>query len=293
MTSNLTGIAPGGLSYAIVDVFTREALSGNPLAVVTGADGLSAARMAAIAQEFNLSETTFISRPTMAGASWRLRSFTPGGEEVHGAGHNSLGAWWWLRVTNAVVPGTAHQELGGLVLPVQLSDEASPLVTLEQGRPQFTIPTVARGDLLSALGLPADAEVGDLVVGSVGSPHLLVSLSAAEVVDAADPDRAALRSLLAGIGAEGCYVYSAGEGEADAYARFFNPTVGIVEDPATGTAAGPLAGHLYARDVAGPTVVIEQGVRMGRRCLLRVDIDGSGTRLSGRCALAATGTLHA
>ena len=84
------------VSFALVDVFSDRPLAGNPLAVVPDADHVDEAVMPRIAKEFNQSETTFLVAPTMAGADNRLRSFTPAGVEVFGAGHNALGAWWWL-----------------------------------------------------------------------------------------------------------------------------------------------------------------------------------------------------
>jgi predicted PhzF superfamily epimerase YddE/YHI9 len=82
--------------FAVVDVFADAPLVGNALAVVTDAEGLEESVMRAVAREFNQSETTFVLPATQPGATWRLRSFTPAGAEVVGAGHNALGAWWWL-----------------------------------------------------------------------------------------------------------------------------------------------------------------------------------------------------
>src|SRR2546428_4023619 len=86
----------GQLKFFIVDVFTREPLAGNPLALVPDADGLDSETMRRLGREFNQSETTFVLEPTRPDADWRLRFFTPDGTEVYGAGHNALGAWWWL-----------------------------------------------------------------------------------------------------------------------------------------------------------------------------------------------------
>jgi hypothetical protein len=83
----------------IVDVFATRPLTGNQLSLVPDADGLDESQMRAIAREFNQSETTFLLRPTLAGATCRLRSFTPTGAEVSGAGHNALGAWIWLEAS--------------------------------------------------------------------------------------------------------------------------------------------------------------------------------------------------
>lgn len=115
-------------------------------------------------------------------------------------------------------------------------------------------------------------------------------------MDRADPDAARLRALLAGAGAEGCYVYSTDDAAdgLDAYARFFNPTVGIVEDPATGTAAGPLAALLVRDGLASPrtAIRIEQGRALGRPSILQVVVDDDRVELSGSGIVVAEGVLH-
>jgi PhzF family phenazine biosynthesis protein len=282
--------------YAVVDVFASRPLTGNPLAVVTGADDLDDEAMAAIAVEFNLSETTFVTNPTLEGADLRLRSFTPTGDEVAGAGHNALGAWWWLAETGRVTAPGAVQELGGRTLPVRIdvSDRVT-TIGLDQGAVTLDHAQVPVHDLAAALGsgtLDADT-LGQLICGSVGSRHLLVQVSSVADVDAVRPDGMRLRTLLRAAGAQGCYVYTTGSNElsisTDAYARFFNPTVGIAEDPATGSAAGPLAAHLAAGRTGDFTIL--QGKQMGRPSSLQVTVRGDGTTLKGTCALSATGRL--
>src|SRR5260370_16873147 len=109
------------LRFYVVDVFADAPLSGNPLALVVDAQELSQATMQQIAREFNQSETTFLLPPTRQEADWRLRSFTPVGIEVGGAGHNALGAWWWLAEAAHLefsAPQTVfQQQIAGLVLP--------------------------------------------------------------------------------------------------------------------------------------------------------------------------------
>jgi len=289
-----------GHEFAIVDVFADEPLTGNPLAVVTGADDLDETQMAAIAVEFNLSETTFVSYPIDRAATWRLRSFTPGGDEVAGAGHNSLGAWWWLAQRGQAEGSGVRQELGGHVLPVGIDADADgrTVVTLQQGPLSLGGPErLDRDRLAAALGLSsADLEAAELptVVGSVGSPHLLVALPDHRRVDACRPDSDRLRGVLADAGAQGCYVYclQPDSSAATAYARFFNPTVGISEDPATGSAAGPLAAHLVRAGKASGRVAVEQGHAQGRPSTLVIEVAGDDSvSLMGRCVLSAQGTL--
>ena len=284
--------------FAVVDVFSDQPLAGNPLAVVTDADDLTEDRMAAIAVEFNLSETTFVSRPPRPAADLRLRSFTPGGVVVAGAGHNALGAWWWLATTGSAAPPGATQELGGRSLPVLIEDTDGELtIGLRQGPVDLARASVAEEELREALTLPQGARVDPAippVTGSVGSPHLLVALESVADVDAVIPRDAALAAVLAAAGAQGCYVYSVTTHDQpyDAYCRFFNPTVGIAEDPATGSAAGPLAAHLHQLGVVDGSARFLQGQRLGRPSFLDVEVEPGGTTLTGRCALSATGELR-
>ena len=118
-------IARRSLPFHWVDVFAVEPLTGNPLAVVEGGEDLAPDLLRRIAREFNQSETTFVMRPTHPGADWRLRSFTAAGVEVFGAGHNALGAWWWLaeagRLSLTSTESLFHQQIGDRVLPVTVS----------------------------------------------------------------------------------------------------------------------------------------------------------------------------
>jgi len=284
------------VSFALVDVFADEPLSGNPLAVVPDADHLDEDVMARIAREFNQAETTFLVEPTVAGAEHRLRSFTASGVEVYGAGHNALGAWWWLADSGRLDrSGTWHQQLGDVVLPVEVGPDR---IAMRQEPPSFGA-EAEPGPLAAALGvgitaLGAAAQLPTAQVVHTGAPHLMVGVRDRGTVDAVAPDTAALRALLLAADGEGCYVYSVDPAGADttAYARFFNPVAGIVEDPATGTAAGPLACLLNRHGVAGDVVVIAQGHRFGRPSRLEVTLDGTTPVLAGRSVVSATGTLR-
>ncbi len=280
-----------GIPYFIVDVFAEAPLQGNPLAVVPDADGLDAALMARIAAEFNLSETTFLQRPTLPGADHRLRSFTPGGDEVFGAGHNALGAWWWLAVGGRLKGARFGQQLGQDVLPVTVSP--GHVIGMRQQAPAVIGGHGDRAALAAALGLADDDLVGEAVTIASGSPHLLVEIADHAAVDRAAPDSRALLAALKLARAQGCYLYSRDTADA-AYARFFNPTVGILEDPATGSAAGPLAWYLGRRGLAawGSEVVIRQGAALGRPSRLVVAISPEGSELRGSAVLTASGTLH-
>jgi PhzF family phenazine biosynthesis protein len=116
-----------------------------------------------------------------------------------------------------------------------------------------------------------------------------------EAIDRIQPDAKALFAVLDSVGGEGCYVFSLDprQTNAVAYARFFNPTVGIWEDPATGTAAGPLAAHLVAHGLAklGQVIKVEQGTAMGRTSLIQVEVLPNTVKVSGRAVVVASGRL--
>jgi trans-2,3-dihydro-3-hydroxyanthranilate isomerase len=288
--------------FYLVDVFAERPLTGNPLAVVADAEPLAEDVMRLVAREFNQSKTTFILPARRTGATWRLRSFTPTGDEVVGAGHNALGAWWWLATAGRVdldADGGASvaQEIGDRVLPVEVlgRDGRPDAIAMEQAPPEFLGTVGDRHELAAALDLRAADLAGDAQVVSTGAAHLMVPVRNRGVVERAAPDAPRLRAALAAVGGQGCYVYCLDpvSPAAIAHARFFNPTVGIWEDPATGSAAGPLVSRLVAEGVASPgtPVLVEQGHTLGRPSRIRVEVDGDRVRIGGAGIVVAEGTL--
>jgi PhzF family phenazine biosynthesis protein len=296
---------PTRVPFCFVDVFADRPLTGNPLALVTDADGLAEPQMRAIAREFNQSETTFLLHPSLPGATWRLRSFTPIGAEVGGAGHNALGAWLWLAATGRIRaddegPGLT-QEISGQVLAVEVTRDGDRPATvwMDQSPPQFGEPVPDRARLAAALGLSVDDLAADepAQVVSTGAGHLLVPARHRVAVDRAAPDAGQLAAVLRQAGGEGCYLYSRDPVDAEsavAYTRFFNPTMGISEDPATGTAAGPLVAQLVAlgKIPDGITAIVEQGHAVGRPSRIQVAVSGQRVRVGGSGLVVAEGTLN-
>lgn len=193
-----------------------------------------------------------------------------------------------------------HQEIGSSVLAVSISQREDRLeaIVMDQEAP------VAGRKLedLTALAASLGLTTGDLAVKrapcqvvSTGAAHLMVPVQDREAVDRIVPDAKALFAVLKGLEAEGCYVFSLDplEPRADAYARFFNPTVGIWEDSGTGSAAGPLAAHLVTNGLAqiGQTIVIEQGTAMGRTSLIKAEVLAHAVRISGAGVIVASGHL--
>ena len=245
-------------AFAQVDVFTDVALLGNPLAVVHGADALDGQRMQAFARWTNLSETAFLLAPAAAGADYRVRIFTPGGE-LPFAGHPTLGSCHaWLQ--HGGVPKTAGrvvQECGvGLVT-----------VRLDAGEPAFAAPplTIEEVDapllaaVLKALSLRHDQVRAARWLDNGPRWLGLLLASAAEVL-AARPDHASLRQL-AKVGVIGAH--PAGSA-CDFEVRAFAASVGIDEDPVTGSLNAGFAGWLIEAGLAPASYRVAQGTRLGR-----------------------------
>lgn len=293
--SVLAHLTPMEVPFFFVDVFTDTPLAGNPLAVVADCEFLEEATMKSIAREFNQSETTFVLPTTRAGATWRLRCFTPTGFEAFGAGHNALGAWWWIAEAR-LVPLTAgrnsyYQELGERVLPVEIiaSGGRPQEIVMTQADPEFGAILGDEAGLAAALRLDV-SDFGPLPkqVVSTGAPHLLVHIRDRAAIDRAKPDVGRLAGLVRSVGGQGCYLFVLDP----LIARFFNPVAGIPEDPATGSAAGPLAAFLIANKVVDTgTVVVEQGHGLDRPSRIEVRVQGDTVEIIGRCVVTARGFL--
>jgi PhzF family phenazine biosynthesis protein len=273
--------------------------------VVPDADQLDLLTMQHLAREFNQSETTFLMSPTKKDAHWRLRCFTPAGAEVTGAGHNALGAWWWLadsgRLKLGEFGGRFSQQIGDNVLPVEVIAESGQLtaIGMTQTPPVFGKNVNERRELAAALGLePSDLNTDKLPaqVVSTGAAHLLVPARNRSAVDRARPDAGRLAAVLRSAAGQGCYLFCLDpmDKSSTARARFFNPTVGISEDPATGSAAGPLACHLVAHKILpdGSIITIEQGHALGRPSLIKISVNGNQVQLTGRGVVVAKGTIR-
>ena len=264
------------LIAGLIDVFADAPLTGNPLAVVQDADGLSYEQMRRIAGEFNQAETTFILQSTCADR--KLRSFTASGAEVFGAGHNALGAWLWLGEQGDLGPldvqRTFSQEIGRDVLTIDIERvDGRVHGRMRQSPLRLFDPLEDVALLVQSLGLDGS----DILLeplprpADTGATHLMVRVQSAVGVDKARPNADRLLAVLRHAQEEGCYIYAFDpDAPETAYARFFNPTV-VWEDAATGTAAGPLAAYLGSEGLLkNHELSIEQGTKMGRRSILRV-----------------------
>jgi trans-2,3-dihydro-3-hydroxyanthranilate isomerase len=290
-----------GVPFALVDVFGAGPLTGNPLAVVDvhghGHGEPPLEWMQAVAREFNQAETTFVLPPTDDRAHRRLRSFTAGGVEVFGAGHNALGAWWWLVDTGRVeVPadGVVTQQIGPRLLEVTVDGA---WLTMHQDSPRLGDEVEAQ-TVAEAVGLDVDRLDPTMpahVVGT-GADHLIAGVDTSATLDALAPAKAALRTLTADAGAQGLYLVVVGPDRpvAAARARFFNPGAGLDEDPATGSAAGPLAAFLEMLGLLADDrrLTVYQGESMQRPSTIYASSDSGRVSITGSAVRSAHGWLH-
>jgi trans-2,3-dihydro-3-hydroxyanthranilate isomerase len=251
--------------YVVCDVFTSEPLAGNQLAVFTDAREIPEHQLQRLAREMNFSETTFV-YPPEADGHVRMRIFTPA-TEVPFAGHPTLGT--------AFVLGTPLQlveikiETGSGTVAVQLEREGPRIVF---GRMSQPLPTIAQfdgaDDLLTTLGVESQLPVE---IYDNGLPHVYVALASEAEVAALQPNFQQLSEF----GPVGINCF-AGDG-LRWKTRVFVPGFGVPEDPATGSAAGPLALHLarHGRIAFGDEIEIVQGVEIGRHATLFARVQGS------------------
>ena len=260
------------LDYEVVDVFAGRPYAGNPLAVVFDADELTTEQCQALANEFHLSETSFLSAPTEPGADYRVRIFTPYAE-LPFAGHPSVGAAHTLVRTGRLLAGTVRQECGVGVLDLLVDDDGA---TLTGGPPSLGAARSPEA-LASAMGLaPADVAGVPAHMAGCGLPFTYLAV-APGAVDHAAPDQVALDGM--GVG-EGLSVLSWDAATSTAYARVFAGDLHWDEDPATGSAALGTGVWLAANGLVSPdgtaSYTVRQGEWMGRPSLLECTVTTRG-----------------
>ena len=287
--------------FVTVDVFTERRFGGNPLAVFPDARGMTDAEMQALAAEFNLSETTFVLPAENKAHTARVRIFTKT-YEMPFAGHPNVGTGWVLGRQGRDLAGVLLcEEIAGLVR-IDLARDALGEVrgaTVAAPRPFTRAAELPAAEAARALGI-APAEVLTArhapVVGSVGNPFLIAEV-AGEALGRMAPDATAMARAAAAAGMEGraaFYAY-AREG-AEIRARMFALIGGLLEDPATGSAATALAPLLLSLDGgAAAAYRIRQGEEMGRPSLLQArawrEADGLRGSVGGNCVPVLQGTV--
>jgi trans-2,3-dihydro-3-hydroxyanthranilate isomerase len=298
------------LRYQLVDVFTNRAFGGNPLAVFTNGRGLSSELMQAIAKELNLSEATFVLPAEEAGHDYRLRIFTPA-VELPFAGHPTIGTAFVLALEQLVYLGDEEnivrleEEVGTIPVTIRLKDETIDFIQMKQPLPTFgprfeNIETIAK--MLSIEPKDIDSRYPIETV-SCGVPFLYVPLKNLEAIRRVKLRHDLWEQALRALEAPNVMVFcqETETEEATVHSRVFAPAVGVTEDPATGSAAGPLGCYLVQNGLVKAEhqvkIINEQGFEMGRPSFLHIEIeqkDGHihGVYVSGQCYFMGEGYLE-
>jgi PhzF family phenazine biosynthesis protein len=272
-------------AYTEVDVFTDTPLTGNPVAVVHGADGLDDTQMQAFARWTNLSETTFVLAPTAPEADYRVRIWTPGGE-LPFAGHPTLGTCHAWRERGGVpkTAGRVVQQCGVGLVPIRASGArrafAAPTPRMSAVDEATLVP------VLAALGLARDRVRAARWLDN-GPKWLGLLVGDAATVLALEPDHAALRTL-AKVGVLGAH--PAG-GPADVEVRAFAAPIGIPEDPVTGSLNASFAQWLIGEGVLPARYVAAQGTCMQRAGRVHIESDGDTVWVGGDSVTCVQGEL--
>jgi trans-2,3-dihydro-3-hydroxyanthranilate isomerase len=253
--------------YVVADVFTDRPLAGNQLAVFTDAREIPEELLQPLAREMNFSETVFVYRAEGDGHA-RMRIFTPV-SELPFAGHPVLGTAFVLAAPLQL--GEIRLETGVGVVPVTLEREDGRIVFGRMSQPIPTVQPFGRGDeLLAALGVEGSELPLELYESGLGNVYVL--LPSDEVVASVAPDLGAVAKAMGTVHAN-CVAGSGARWKT----RMFAPADGVPEDPATGSAAGPLACHLARHGSIGfgEEIVISQGAEIGRPSTLYARVEGS------------------
>ena len=257
--------------YVLADVFTDTPLEGNGLAVFTDARGIPEETLQPLARELNLSETVYV-YPAENGGHARIRIFTPM-DELPFAGHPVLGTAFVLAAP-LQLPEIVLETAKGPI-PVRLEREESRISFGWMSQPVPTVELFAAADeLLAAVGVEGSELPVELYDN--GARHVYVALPSVEAVEALEPDLQALKRLQ-GIVGTNCFA-----GGGDRWkTRMFAPADGVPEDPATGSAAGPLACHLarHGRIEFGREIQIAQGAEIRRPSTLHARVTGSAEKI--------------
>jgi trans-2,3-dihydro-3-hydroxyanthranilate isomerase len=301
------------VDFVTVDVFTTERFTGNPLAVVTDARGLTTEQMQRIATEFGYSESTFVLPPEDPANSARVRIFTPT-MEVPFAGHPNVGTAYVLGQQpelfgTAVGHSLRFEEAAGLV-DVELTREGGMVTaaSIRAPRPLETGSVVA-ADLVARCASIEEEDVSTEEhpprFVSVGLAFVVAELVSLTALERARPDLAVFRHAAEQYSEEGLgfplFLYVQDQAHAGRIrARMFAPLDDVSEDPATGSASAALAAYLvtqFGQTEADVHLTFEQGVEMGRRSVIEVDVtkrEGRVTdvRISGRCVFVMRGTIE-
>jgi trans-2,3-dihydro-3-hydroxyanthranilate isomerase len=296
------------IQYCLIDVFTQHLFGGNQLAVCLNAEGLTTETMQALAREFNLSETTFVLPPEQPEHTYRVRIFTPGGE-LPMAGHPSIGTAYILArkgLIQLTEPETAivlEEKIGPIPMRLSIKDGTADSIQMQQPLPTFGQRFTDRATIARLLSIEETDLHSTLPIQAVscGVPFLFVPVNSLEAIRRVRLRQDVWEQTLQPMEANQLFVFTQETERPDStvHCRMFAPAMGIVEDPATGAAHGPLGSYLLSQQLIQPGVefISEQGFEMGRPSIVHVRIEQesgriSGVYISGRCCFIGEGTIE-
>ncbi len=288
------------LQFKQVDVFTDRPFFGNPVAVVLGADALGAEQMQRIAAWTNLSETTFVLRPSDSRADYRLRIFTPGGE-LPFAGHPTVGSAHAVLESGFVAPDAPalRQECAAGILPIRIEvSGADRRIWVQVPETKLAHELHDRaGAIAEVLGAPIAPDPAPLAL-DVGPVWIVAYMEKTDTVRRLEPDMAALARLSRELNVTGITVFSLEQdGEAAAHVRTFAPAIGVPEDPVCGSASATIGAYLARTGLlaqTGTRYAVSQGTELGRdgRILTSVEDGGGRIEIGGNAITAIDGSIR-
>lgn len=266
-----------------VDAFTRDKFSGNPAGVISDADGLTEEEMQSIARELNNSETAFLFKSSNKDHDVYTRYFTPT-HEVPICGHATIASQYVLAKEKQLENERIHNKTGVGVLPVDIiKNDEDYRIAMTQGKVSFgnILEGSDREELLSCLGIGEDdmMENFSIQIVSTGHSKVMIGLKTSSVLNALKADSTRLARLSEHIKCNGFYVFTLNRKDNDylVEGRMFAPAIGIVEDPVTGNANGPLGAYLVKYNLAShdnKTLRFKalQGVAINRPGCMEVEV---------------------
>lgn len=293
------------LEYYVLDVFSNKSYKGNPLSVVFTNGNLGLDQYHNISKEFGYSETSFVYYSTTQKAL-SVRSFTPMGFEIEGAGHNLLGAVCGALLKKMPIFNEQNETNRFVIMkhsPIKLTVSFDPvtqypIVQMHQ-KPAEIKQEIPTYKIAVALGLKIeDLDSSDFVPTIVKTEvaHTMVPIKNSQILNDCVPDNKLLIEISKEYGFEGfyCFTVSNQDQENVVEARFFNPLIGINEDPATGTAAGPLIGFLTKKKYTQPNkeYKILQGVKLNQPSLIEVMNRENDILVGGSSIITMRGELY-
>jgi trans-2,3-dihydro-3-hydroxyanthranilate isomerase len=297
------------LRYLHYDVFTDRAFEGNQLAVFPEPAGLTTEQMQTITREMNFSECTFIFPPETPGTGVRMRIFTPG-EELPMAGHPTIGSTFALAKESVIAQGQRDFVFGLGVGPTPVSidweNDDIDFVWMTQKNPEFGGAITNRAAFVQAIGLDV-ADLADTPPQQIscGNPFIVAAVKTRDAVDRVTLDPRAFSAVCraAEVRDHGLFVFTTDRARSETteavYSRMLAPGLGVSEDPATGSASGPLGCYLHKYGLLPRERLTDfvslQGVKMLRPSRLHVSIEGldavTRVRVGGRSVLIGEGSL--